>query len=312
MAMALLVTTTAMAGCSRATEAPERATQASPQLSDLVDQALADFRRLRVGTTLGAHPYAWAAEAVAIRRGWDHPRVATYLRKVYRRQNPDGGYGPNAPWDAFGDGSVNPADTTYAINLTDHVGPVFLNGYKAGVVPRWRVRQIIRLVEKFPLATVGGTCVAYSTEPVDAPWCVGNVNASAAYFLVRTHDAGFDVDLSRVRGIVRKNRATLIDGEWWPYSSAEPWRQDWYHNVTMVEASLTLDPPLGRRTLAAMRRATVDNPWEQAAMLKLAPFDCRLADPRPLEAALAQHAGDAYYTALLAYEGAVALEACGN
>lgn len=278
-------------------------------LGRLVDDAVADFHRLDNGK-LGAHPYAWMAETIAIRNGWDDPRVKTYLRKVYRQQNPDGGYGLNAAWDAFGDGTVNPANTTYAITLTDHVGPVFLNGYKAGVVPRWRVKQIVRMVERFPLADDGGTCVSYSTTPQDSRWCVGNINASAAHFLWRADAAGFKVDLSRVPGIVAENRATLIDGEWWPYSSGETWRQDWYHNVTMVEASLDLDPTLGRKTLRAMRRATVKDPWERAAMLRLARFDCRLANPAVLRVALNRMADDAYYTGLLAYEGATALNAC--
>lgn len=287
---------------------PEVRTRA---LGALIDGAVADFLRLDDGT-LGAHPYAWMAETIAVRRGWDHRLVKGYLRKVYRQQNPDGGYGINRAWDAFQDGSENPAETTYAITLTDHVGPVFLRGYEAGVVPRARVRQVIRLVEKFPLANTPGTCVSYSTTSADAAYCTGNINASAAHFLVRAHDAGFKVDLSRVPRIVKHNRATLLDGDWWwPYVVGRVERQDWYHNATMVEAAMDLDPKVGRKALSAMRRANVDDPWERAAMLRLARFDCRLADPAPLGQALRQYEGDAYHVALLAYEGATALAACG-
>lgn len=293
---------------------PEPTTEPTPEpvptLAALVDQAIADFARLDDGT-LGAHPYAWVAEAIAVRRGWDDPQVAAYLAKVYAQQNPDGGYGINAAWDAFGDGTVNAADTTYAITLTDHVGPVFLAGYKAGVVPRERVEQVVEQVERFPLAEGEGTCVSYSTTPSDARWCTGNINASAAHFLWRADQAGFDVDMSRVPGIVAMNRATLVDGEWWTYSSGETARQDWYHNVTMVEASMDLDPPVGRVAFDAMRRATVADPWERAAMLRLARYDCGLADAGVLKEALDSKRGDAYYTGLLAYIGATAIGACG-
>lgn len=308
-AIALATTVLTLAPTSATAAEPTRAHVRTHALASLVDGAVADFRRLDDGK-LGAHPYAWMAETIAIRKGWHHPLVKTYLRKVYKQQNPDGGYGINRAWDAFQDGSENPADTTYAITLTDHVGPVFLHGYEAGVVPGWRVRQVVRLVEKFPLANTPGTCVSYSTTPADAAYCTGNINASAAHFLVRARDAGFRVDLSRVRRIVQHNRTTLIDGEWWPYIDGQVERQDWYHNVTMVEAAMDLDPKVGRRTLNAMRRATVRDPWERAAMLRLARFDCRLANPVPLAKALDQHAGDSYYMALLAYEGVTALDAC--
>lgn len=279
-------------------------------LGELVDEAIADFGKYDDGAR-GAHPYAWMAKAVAVRRGWHSPLVTDYLERVYAEQNPDGGYGLPEGWDAGGDGSVNPVDTTYAITLSDHVGPVFLEGWQNGVVPRQRVQEVIDMVETFPLATVGDPCVAYSTVPSDAGWCVGNINTSAAHFLVQAKDAGFDVDTSRVAGIVAYDRSTLLDGEWWPYVVGETRRQDWQHNATMVAGFMRLDPPTGRVTLDAMRRATVSDPFEQAALLRLAKFDCSLADPAPLAAALAKHGEDAYYVGLLAYEGAVAVEACG-
>lgn len=281
----------------------------APTLAGLVDQAIADFGRLE-GDAQGVHPYAWMAQTVAIRRGWHDPLVATYLNKVYQRQHADGGYGLPEPWDAGGDGSVNPISTKYAITLSDHVGPVLLAGWKAGVVPRARVQEVIDMLEDFPAATVDDRCVAYSDQPADAGWCVGNINSSAADFLTTASEAGFDVDLSRVPGILAYDKSTLIDGEWWPYMTGDPRRQDWQHNATMVQAFMKLDPAVGRATLNAMRRATTADPFERAALLRLAEFDCSLADPSILQAALQQHAGDAHYIGLLAYEGAVALDAC--
>lgn len=281
-----------------------------PSMGELVDRAIVEFQQADDGRR-GAHPYAWMAKAVAVRRGWHHPLVATYLEKVYATQNPDGGYGSPEPWDANQDGSVNPADTTYAVTLTDQVGPVFLEGWQHGVVPKAKVEQVIHLVETFPLAEVDGTCVAYSTTPQDAPFCVYNINTSAAYFLRLASEAGFDVDLSRVPTIVARDRSALIDGEWWPYMEGYTRRQDWQHNALMVEAFMTLDPPTGRITLDAMRRATTESVFERMGLLRLTRFDCSLADPKLVSDGLDEYAGDAHYLAIVAWEGALAVEACG-
>ena len=247
---------------------------------------------------------------------------ARYLQKVYDRQNPDGGYGIEFAWDAFQDGTTNSQQTTYAITLTDHVGPVFLAGYAAGVLPKWhvrqvipewRVRQVIDQVETFPLADTPGSCVAYSTTDVDRPYCVLNINASAAMFLTQADAAGFDVDLSRVPQFVEHDRAAMIDGgSAEVYSMATPdVRQDWQHNATMVEAFMTLDPSTGRVALDAMSAATPPNSYEAAALLRLAPFDCAFAQPSVLATALAEADEDPHYIGLIAYLGAIAGESCG-
>lgn len=279
--------------------------------AEQVDRAIARFGELD-DDTLGVHPYSWMAFVVATRRGWDDPLVTRYLQKVFDRQNPDGGYGIEFAWDAFQDGTTNAQQTTYAITLTDHVGPVFLAGYAAGVVPEWRVRQVIEQVETFPLADTPGSCVAYSTTDVDRPYCVLNINASAAMFLTEADAAGFDVDLSRVPQLVEHDRAAMIDGEWWPYTMNTPdVRQDWQHNATMVEAFMALDPATGRIALDAMSAATPPNSYEAAALLRLAPFDCALAQPSVLATALAEADQDAHHIGLVAYLGAIAGEACG-
>lgn len=280
-----------------------------PTLEDAVDDAIARFRARDDGRQ-GVFAYAWMAGAVAARRGWHDPAVATYLDQVYAQQNPDGGYGLGYAWDAFGDGSVNPADTTYAITLSDHVGPILLDGWRAGVVPAERVQQIVDLLGSFPLVDGDGTCIAYSSSPADvAAPCVPNINASAAAFLVRAADAGFDADLSRVPAIVDHDLGVLRADDWWPYIVGRTVAQDWQHNATMVDAYMTLDPAVGRRTLAAMRRTSSTVPWDQMAMLRLARWDCTFASPPPVLAALRVHTSPRDI-AIIAYEGAIAAAAC--
>lgn len=283
------------------------------------DEAIAAFVRDDPGS-LGVHAYAWVAQAIAYRSGWDDPRVAHYLAEVFRQQNPDGGYGLEFAWDAFQDGTVNPADTTYAITLSDHVGPVFLNGWRAGVLEGWRVQQVVDLLLTFPRVRVpAGICVAYSTTAPDQELCVDNINTSAAWFLVEADRAGFDVPglADVVDGVVDYERSALIDGEWWPYmSSTADTRQDWQHQATMVENMLTLDPEVGFRTLTAMTiERTAPTGWEQLAQIRLAPFACDALFERPsldraFDAELAARVGDPFYLGLMAFFAARSSHFC--
>ncbi len=326
---------------SLAVPVPLTAVSDPETLAEWIDYAIAEFVQLddrNADEDLEVHGYAWIASSIAARRSWDDPLVTDYLDKVYALQNPDGGYGIATDYDSFDDGSKNPADTTYAVTLTDHVGRTLLEGYAAGVVPAARVEEIISIVESFPLADVPGTCIAYSTAPADRPYCVDNANASAALFLTSAADAGFDVDLSRVDPILDRERAAMIDGVWWPYHSGKPAeRNDWQHNAMEVEAFLDLDPAVGTVAFDAMRQldpvpptppSTVDwaapgrlpeptDQYDAAARYRLAPHDCSLADPEQLGRAVSETRdsgrGDAEVArrlAILAYLGTLAAQAC--
>ena len=287
-------------------------------LEQLIDQAIDDVGRLGDDTFRAAH-YAWMADAIVVRRGWNDPLVAEYLEKVYALRNPDGGWGYITGTDAFQDDSENPADTTYSLVLTNHVGRVLLDGWRAGVVPEAMVEETISLVESFPTADVEGSptadvpgsCIAYSTAAADHPYCVGSVNAAAALFLHRAAEAGFDVDRSRIDSMLAHEQAWMLDGPWWPYYSEKPTeRQGFHDNAVEVEAFLELDKPTGEAALAAMRAETAPDSYQATALYRLAPYDCSLADPSSLQAAVADHNGEAVTLAELAYLGSLAARAC--
>jgi hypothetical protein len=276
----------------------------------LIDQAIEDVGRLD-DDSLEAAQYAWMADAVAVRRGWSDPLVSKYLDKVYALQKPDGGWGLRTATDAFQDGTKNPADTTYSLTLTSHVGRVLLDGYVAGVVPKAVVQETLSLVESFPAADVPGSCIAFSTAAADRPYCVGSVNAAAALFLHRAAEAGFDVDRSRIDSILAHERESMIDGTWWPYYSGTPTeRQGFHHNAVELEAFLELDRPIGEPAFDAMRAATPPDSYQATALYRLAPYDCSLADPSRLQAAISDYTGVATTLAELAYLGSLASRAC--
>lgn len=220
--------------------------------------AFADARYSESGSET-PHFYAAMAGTAARLNTWSHAYTTSYLTKLYTLDNPDGGYGLGYAYDAFGDGTTNPPDATYLVTITDHVGRVLLDGYKAGVVPRPKVQTLVNLVVNFPRipGIDRGACLAYSSNPndVQAGLCVHNVNAGAALFLHEAASAGFgatgmhktitDITLHEV------NAARLGDyGDpvWWAYQDDGP-NQDVDHNSYSAEAVYRLAYWLGRETV---------------------------------------------------------------
>lgn len=195
--------------------------------------------------------YAYMAEAVArsSQAGWSDPKVAGYLAKVYARANPDGGYGLGVSYDAFADGTTNPASTTYTVSLAGHVGPVLLAGYRAGVVPAGKVETVISLILSTPrLDTAAGRCWAYSRHSNDAKagLCVHNVNAGAAAFLL---DAGADFPSAAswwlIAGATKRELSVYnASTKWWPYRDTSA-LGDPDHNSYEAESMYTLAYPVG-------------------------------------------------------------------
>ncbi|MBJ2120960.1 hypothetical protein I6N91_08225 [Arthrobacter sp. MSA 4-2] len=138
--------------------------------------------------------YAYQARMAAEYRGWQHPTTQQYLAKVYSLNKADGGYGMGKSWDAFGDGSVNPASTTYTVSTADHVGEVLLAGHLAGAVPKEELVAVVDSLLSTPIDdTPNGRCMAYSKSPSDRPstaGCVVNVSLGAAAFLNKVADSG--------------------------------------------------------------------------------------------------------------------------
>jgi hypothetical protein len=123
---------------------------------------------------------AWYA---GLRFGWHDPRTATWLQRVYDREYATGGYGEDLTFDAFGDGTVNPTDTTYTITTAWHVGRMLLDGYDNHAVPRSKLVEAARSLLD-TTQTSGNRCLSYSMSPYDENKpCVYNVTAAASLFL---------------------------------------------------------------------------------------------------------------------------------
>lgn len=236
--------------------------------------AISKFRAVDDGKQ-GAFAYAYMAGATGRVYGWSHTWTTNYLNTVYALANPNGGYGLNRPYDAFNDGSVNPSTATYTVTLADHVGPILLAGYQAGVVPRDKVQSIVDLLMTTPRVPVPvGQCVAYSRQTVDAQpgYCVHNVNAGVAAFLSDAAAAGIgatgqakliaDITQHEV-GAYRPARA------WWPYI-ADGADQDTDHDSYSADSMYRLAYWIGRESVYQhMANVNADNAASPLAHMRL-------------------------------------------
>jgi hypothetical protein len=247
----------------------------------LADQAITAFEAADAGNET-PHAYAYIMGAIARRHGWQDPRIAIYLNKLYSLRNPDGGWGLNFTYDKFSDGTVNPANTTYTVTLADHIGPVFLDAYQAGVVPASDIATIVNLILTTQVGTwsTAGRCVAYSRHSNDAVntsngRCVYNVNALAAMFLQLANGAGFNQSgLHRRVSDMSKNVLNGFNYQTlkWPwYTQAGSPPQDTDHNAATAEALyLGLAYGIGREvTFYHMDNALADNNMSPIAHMRL-------------------------------------------
>lgn len=250
----------------------------------LAVQALADFADVDAGTE-AAHAYAYVAGARARLYGWQDPQVAGYLTKLRSLQKPDGGYGLNVAHDFGGNGSVNPSTTTYSVTLAGHVGPVLLDGFRAGAVPYAEVKQVVDLLMTTPRISSAnsglGQCVAYSrhANDVQAALCTHNVNAGVARFLLDATAAGVGagglhalaVDITR-----REVAAYIASTRWWRYMDT-PSLQDTDHNSYSAESLYELAYPVGREVAYwHMTQAINDNLNAPIAHMRLAGLPARV------------------------------------
>lgn len=242
----------------------------------------------------GAMAYAEAAGAIGNTYGWTDPRVQVYLNDVYALANPDGGYGLGYAYDFAGDGTVNPATTTYTVTLAGHVGPVLLAGYLHGVVPAAKVQTIVSLLMSTArINTPQGACIAYSRSANDnkPALCTHNANAGAGAFLLAANSAGIGqgglmtlvVDITR-----RETGAYFPTGgphpSWWHYLDTPSWN-DSDHNSYDAESMYSLAYPVGRQAAwLHMTNAYADNAGSPLAHMRLtslpaAPSSMSTTDP---------------------------------
>jgi hypothetical protein len=132
------------------------------------------------------HYLANMAYFYAKSKGWNSKPTKDYLNKLFESIDKDG-LGIGYEWDAFQDGTINSIKTNYTITITEHVGPIIIEGFKNKVISKKRLMQLLDAFKKVPLAdTLGnGKCLSYSDSENDRIGCVHNVNISAAYFIER-------------------------------------------------------------------------------------------------------------------------------
>jgi hypothetical protein len=258
-------------------------------------QALAWFKAEDDGLQR-TNTYAWALEAEFRLNGYDTDYGRQLLNKVYSQKKPDGGYGLPVAFDAFGDGTVNSADTTYTVTLAGHVGPPFLLGYQHGIdaviAPdgtTWslkaELKSIVSLLVATPhIDTAQGMCLAYSRNPNDtlSYGCVHNTSAGAARFLWDANAAGVGKGglAALVEGITRREVYAYIVGpitvngvtrtSWWRYMDTTS-LNDCDHNSYDAESMYFLAPLIGQNSAwMHMNLACADNSSAPVAHFRLA------------------------------------------
>lgn len=202
------------------------------------------------GVTQRVAAYAWAAEASGRLRGWDDPRTGKYLARMLSMKNPDGGYGLPCDYDQFNDGSVNPKTTSYTVTMAGHVGPTEIEAYKHGALSGAELKALAAEVKAVPqLNTPAGTCIAYTPAAADQKpaYCVHNVSAGAAVFLLQAQAAGQGVPgVGALAAYVgRRETATysVYTGSW-PYDDSGRVSDDG-HTAYLVQSMYYLAPQLG-------------------------------------------------------------------
>ncbi len=270
-------------------------------------------------TAYVAYDAAYQAASIATLYGWGSSEARSQLVRLRSVKKPDGGYGMERAWDAFGDGSLNPASTSYLVSITDHAGIGLLAGLRAGAVPASEVAALVDLVMAWPRVAGDPDCLAYSVASTDRKHCVYNVNSSASWFLQAAHDAGVrrpgQQDLAQR---LYQHDVVKASGGWWPYSSSQlTTRQDWNHNAAMVDFQFQLDVQAGQASLDAVMPGGWVHPDRSTAedvqgYLRLLPYACGYREGVPAAArTLAARQKDASASGQLALWAVRTTASCG-
>lgn len=251
--------------------------------------------RLGVATAAGSdstHTAAYLAQRVsstAQDTGWSSPATAAALSELLALQNPDGGFGLAVAWDAFQDGTVNPASTSYTVTTAGHVGWPLLAAYREGAVGPVPLERAVDSLLDSTARLEDGTCLAYSTSPDDAHEpCVHNVNIGAAAFLAAVSGAT-SYRRDELRALVAAVSSRLTRGYdratgYWVYMSGRTAPQDMSHQIYTATSADALDESFG-----AVSRMMARPWWRQpggrlqprsvvaSSMISVAGRDCRYA-----------------------------------
>jgi hypothetical protein len=191
--------------------------------------------------------YGMAAGASGVLNGWGHATTTRLLSELLDTQITPGRYGLRRPYDAFSDGTTNPATTAYSVSVAGPAGNTLLAAYVGGatVVARSDVQACINTLMKFPRIPVArGAAVAYSDNPNDNPTGKGpgqvhNVSAGVGAFLADCNAAGFGATgMQRLIADIGLCETVSFKESWlgWPYKDADATIQDADHGSYTVEA----------------------------------------------------------------------------
>jgi hypothetical protein len=268
-----------------------------------------------------AYAAAYEAALLAYLYGWDDPEARARLADIAATRKPGGGYGLDIAWDAFGDGTTNPVRTRYLITLTDHVGRVLLDAYRAGVVDATELGGLVDLILAWPRVRGDPGCLAYSDSGYDDRFCVYNVDSAAAWFLRKAWDLGIrrSGQLALSEALAAHDALAIGAGGWWPYHSGLVAPQDWNHNAATIESHLLLSPDIGADALAAVMPGGLWHPdpraraWDDpVGYVRLLPWACdRRAGAIAAARAVATQQRLASDTAQLGLWSARTAAACG-
>lgn len=277
-------------------------------------------QQTRPPTAYAAYDAAYQATTIATLYGWGSSEARAQLSRLRSLRKPDGGYGLERSWDAFGDGSINPATTSYLVSITDHAGVGLLVGLRAGAVSASEVGDLVDIVMAWPRVTGDPDCLAYSTTPTDREFCVYNVNSSASWFLQSAWDAGVQrVGQQELAQRLYQHDVAQASGGWWPYSSNHlNTRQDWNHNAGMVDFQFQLDVLAGQASVDAVMPGGWVHPDTSSAndvrgYMRLLPYACQYREGVPEAArALAVKQKDASEMGQLALWAVRTSASCGS
>jgi len=231
--------------------------------------------------------YAAIMYAIGLIYGWDHPDVSKYLEKIISLRNPDGGYGLNKECDAFGDGTINPPDTTYTITTDFLVGIPLLEAFKAGIVSEEDIYSLIDLLLSAPFGDneKPGICIAYSFHPNDQVGCVHNVNASVGYFFSKAIDYGFKRDkmIEYINLITQREVYSYLPDEkgwyYWEGSSViEPRLNDPNHAAASALFMRPMAPTIAYEAGKHVMDNIINNEYALIGYLCLLPYFTEYSD----------------------------------
>lgn len=227
----------------------------------VAEQALTAYEACSAPASFQAFTWSQALIATATLYGWDDPRVQLLIDAIMGVRNPDGGWGLNATRDQYGDGSVNPANTSYTVTMAGHVGPAFLSAFQAGKLkttvadndlePLKRITQLLMGTARS--TTSAGVGVSYSRSANDTGKpLIHNVSAGVGAYLTTAAAAGFGqsglqslvVDITR-REVAAYSRAWYG----WAYQDGQTSVQDPDHGAYSAASMYGLCYPVGREAV---------------------------------------------------------------